>query len=417
MMHSTETGSSTPAHPVGAGSNSTHRSSKSKGKRVAAKSRRHHSGASKSIRKRHQKKNGKNSRAPAFKPKTFKEYINGQKALISTDLSAISSSACGPVSAFAHKREFYFFDTGLTGYNSSYGYIGYGVPFGKICYPVKTLKEVYDMSRKGYSLSLQPKSAKLLSEQFGSASASASTLPRPVSPLHEFWNTVMSATPSPLGNGAGPSSPIDLFSDSSDDESSLAPVQPVVPSVVSGMNVEVSAIAEKDDSARECAICLDHSVESNSNPKLFSECGHVTCSPCFGKYVRKNIGQSGDFNCPTCRKLAKVESIVTVRASVKKCVGCSATHDAESCDGIRVLICGHVACRPCSQTNSITVAPVFPGQFGADQKLLTICPQCSNAWYGPFNDLCRVNQRLVETIPDPLTTAAEGVSHKGKEAV
>jgi hypothetical protein len=181
------------------------------------------------------------------------------------------------------------------------------------------------------------------------------------------------------------------------------------------MDVEVSA-DDEEDAVRKCSICLDHSVESNSNPKLFSACGHVLCSLCFGKYVRKNISQLGNFTCPTCRKFADVESVVTIRASVKKCVGCNAAHDAESCDGIRVLTCGHVACRPCSQTNSITVAPVFPGQFGADQKLLTTCPQCSHTWYGKFIDLWRVNQRLVETILDPRMIAEDDPTRKGKEA-
>jgi hypothetical protein len=598
MMHSTETGSSAQTNPVRAGSNSTHRSSKSKGKRVAAKSGRRHSGASKSIRKRHQKKHGKKSRTSTFKSQTLQRHINGQLTTVSTNLSVVvASSSKGEegVCAFAHKYQFFFFNALAVGYDPIRGYIGYGVPFGKTRYPVRTLKEVYDMSRNGFSHALEPASAKLLAAKFGKSPAPP---PRPVSPLHEFWNTVMSS-----GDGAGPSNPISLFSDSSDSDgepasgrpvapvaptpivnvddnkpadrklwgsatiegldvdfkirgvctndldrlltkeepgrkyvyamfmnefmdpeevffvglgerefsamksvqddgfiwykctfvgtrtmtrkttpvlplahhirvnglkgfnessksairmivqssnarhlvwfedelrdiatlqraaagvdASVAPEAPVStagpaaprPSAVAGMDVEVSADdGDEDDVVRKCSICLDHSVESNSNPKLFSSCGHVLCSLCFGKYVRKNISQVGNFTCPTCRKFADVESVVTIRASVKKCVGCNAAHDAESCDGIRVLTCGHVACRPCSQTNSITVAPVFPGQFGADQKLLTTCPQCSHTWYGKFIDLCRVNQRLVETILDPRMTAEDDPTRKGKEA-
>lgn len=610
MMHSTETGSSAQTNPVSAGSNSTHRSSKSKGKRVAAKSRRRHSGASKSIRKRHQKKHGKKSRTSTFKSRTLQRHINGQTTTISTDLSVVIAFSNGrgggeeAIRAFAHKCQFFFFCATAVGYSKQYGYIGYGVPFGSTLYPVRTLKEVYDMSQRGFSHSLDPASAKLLAKRF---SAPRST---PV------------ATNG--ADGAGPSTPISLFSDSSDDDDevvavdnedeaprAIAPIAPVAPtpiandgdsklsdpdalgdrrkfwgivtiegldvnlkiqgmcsndlsqlihydneksgrkyvyamfmnslgepdevffvwlgeseftkmkalqdegylwfkstfvgtasfvltgtvqaakslrtgpvlplarhlrvngergfnkssksairmlanapdakqlvwfenelrervagvdaskapeapvsaagpsaprpSAVAGMDVEVSA-DDEEDAVRKCSICLDHSVESNSSPKLFSVCGHVLCSLCFGKYVRKNISRFGDFNCPTCRHWADVESIVTVRASVKSCIGCNASHDAESCDGIRVLTCGHVACRPCCQTNSITDTPVFPGQFGADQKLLTTCPQCSHTWYGKFNDLCRVDQRLVETILDPRMTAADDPTRKGKEA-
>lgn len=432
MMHSTETGSSAQTNPVRAGSNSTHRSSKSNGKRVATKSRRHHSGASKSIRKRHQKKHGKSSRAPAFQPKTCMKIINGMKITISTDLSVIDRSTDitgGIAFAFSHKRNFYFFDLNATATLSD-SVVLYGIGASSKSYPLYTLKAVYDMSRKGFSSSLQPESAKLLSKLFAIRKAPAPAAPASGSPTGGFWNTVLPAAPASSSSveavgpsGAGPNEPIDLFSDSSDEDDAsaretgasgeiIAPVAPVVPSAVSGMNVEVSTEVEEEDPARQCSICLDNSVESNGNPKLFTKCGHVLCSSCYVDYVHKNASSLGDFTCPTCRRFADLESVVTIHASVKKCVGCNVPYDSESCDGIRVLVCGHVSCRPCCQKDSATASPVVPGQFGADKELVTMCPLCYTGRFQRFDKLCRVDQRLVDTILDPQTSS----SGKGKEA-